>query len=248
MPGISGIEVTKRLKDVRPGLFIFLISGFDDPNTAAQAQQAGADAYLTKPFSPGRFFEALADCLQRRTLTADESSNVRNALHRIVIGLEENFHAREDLFQEARVHFWLTARQYPDRPLGWYLKSVRFHLHHFRVSGRSVDSPKRRGARSVFSENWDGREQWRDILEFDEGIMSSVNARDVFSLLRDRVKPCDRKILGALAEGFGVRDIEARLKMPHQNVIRSRKRIAALAIKLGVVPPLAASVLLSPGV
>ena len=51
MPGISGIEVTKRLKDVRPLLFIFLISGFDDPHTAAQARKAGADAYLTKPFS-----------------------------------------------------------------------------------------------------------------------------------------------------------------------------------------------------
>src|SRR5436190_11873631 len=29
MPGMSGIEVTKRLKEVRPALFIFLISGFD---------------------------------------------------------------------------------------------------------------------------------------------------------------------------------------------------------------------------
>jgi len=51
MPGMSGIEITKRLKHIRPALFIFLISGFDDPHTAAQARKAGADAYLTKPFS-----------------------------------------------------------------------------------------------------------------------------------------------------------------------------------------------------
>src|SRR5688572_13802326 len=37
MPGKSGIEVTKQLKDVRPGLFICLISGFDNPHTAAEA-------------------------------------------------------------------------------------------------------------------------------------------------------------------------------------------------------------------
>src|SRR5881392_4081199 len=56
MPGMSGFEITKRLKHARPMLFIFLISGYDDPHTAAEARKAGADAFLTKPFSLGRFF------------------------------------------------------------------------------------------------------------------------------------------------------------------------------------------------
>ena len=59
MPGRSGIETTKRLKDVRPSLFIIMISGFDDPHTAERAREAGADAFLIKPLSLGRFFEAL---------------------------------------------------------------------------------------------------------------------------------------------------------------------------------------------
>ena len=73
--------------------------------------------------------------------------------------------------------------------------------------------------------------------------MSAVYADDLFATLYQRLEPDEQKILGALVEGFGVRDMEARLKIPHQNVIRSRKRIAALAIKLGVVPPLASSIL-----
>ena len=50
MPGMSGIEVTKRLKEVRPGLFICLITGFDDPRIAVEGRNAGADGYFTKPF------------------------------------------------------------------------------------------------------------------------------------------------------------------------------------------------------
>ena len=46
----------------------------------------------------------------------------------------------------------------------------------------------------------------------------------------------DREILEALAAGLGVREVGERLKISHQSVIRGRERIAALAIKLGVVP------------
>src|SRR6266487_2171585 len=136
MPDISGFECTRELKCGWPHLFIIMISGLDHPDAfSQQAQEAGADACLEKPFSVSRFFQALTACLRRRRLgggdastheiqpqsteapghdlVADESSMVRNALHRIVIAFEENFHAREDLFQEAQVHFWLTVRQCP---------------------------------------------------------------------------------------------------------------------------------------
>jgi hypothetical protein len=121
------------------------------------------------------------------------------------------------------------------------LRSVRFHLHHFMASGRSVDSPKRRSARAAFSENSDGSGHWRDILESDQGIMSAIYARDLFSVLFQRLEPIDQLILSALAEGFGVCDTAARLNISHQTVIRGLIRIAASAMKLGVVPPLASS-------
>jgi hypothetical protein len=74
-------------------------------------------------------------------------------------------------------------------------------------------------------------------LESDEGIMSAVNAHEIFSLLLERLKPADQTILGALAEGIGVCELAARLKISHQCVIRAQKRIAVIAIKLGVDPP-----------
>jgi len=68
MPGMDGFECTRQLKNVRPHLLIIMISGFDDPDTLAQAQEAGADAYWAKEDPIGRFFETLTAWLRRRKL------------------------------------------------------------------------------------------------------------------------------------------------------------------------------------
>jgi len=162
---------------------------------------------------------------------------VRKALLQIVIALEQNFHDREDLLQEALVCFWSRARQYPEQRRSWYLQSVRFHLHHFRTSGRSLDSPKHRGAQASFPDHCDEWDNWRDSLESDEGFLSAVVARDLFSLLVDRLSPTDRLILCGLFEGLFISDIANALHVPRGFVQRHRLRIAKLALKLGINPP-----------
>jgi len=161
---------------------------------------------------------------------------VRKALLRIVIALEDNFQDREDLLQEARVYFWSRERLYPGRAVSWYLQGAKFHLKNLRKSGHSLDSPKRHGAQVSFPDQSEW-EHWCESLEFDEGIMSAINADDIFFLLVDRLEPIDRTILSALVDGLRVQDIAKQLKTSHQSVKRHRERIAALAIKLGVVPP-----------
>ena len=172
---------------------------------------------------------------QEQGLLTDEPA-VRKALLQIVIALESNFHAREDLLQEASFCFWSRRRQFPGKRLSWYLKGVRFYLQHHRTSGRSLDSPKRSGSQTALADNRDGWDQWRDILEFDEGIMSAVNAHDLFSLLLERLKPMDQTILSALLEGVEVRDIAAKLHVSRMSVIRHRRGIAKEARKLGINP------------
>jgi len=168
-------------------------------------------------------------------LLADEPA-VRKALLQIVIALEDNFHAREDLLQEAFLGFWARTRQFPGKRLSWYLRGVRFYLQHLRTSGRSLDSPKRRGAQAEFADNRDGWDQWRDIFELDEGIMSAVNADDIFSVLVARLAATDQTILIALAEGLEPRDIAKNLHVSEMLVIRHRRGIAKVAIKLGINP------------
>jgi len=173
---------------------------------------------------------------QGQDLLLTDEPTVRKALLKIVFTLEDNFHAREDLLQEASLCFWSRQRQFPGKRLRWYLKGVRFYLQHLRTSGRSLDSPKRRGAQAAFADNRDGWDQWRHISGFDEGIMSAVNAHDIFSLLLERLKPMDQTILGALVEGVEVRNIAAKLHVSRMFVIRHRRGIAKEASKLGINP------------
>jgi DNA-binding NarL/FixJ family response regulator len=49
MPGLNGIECTKRLKRAMPGLKIVILTGTHDEDLERRSLQAGADAYLTKP-------------------------------------------------------------------------------------------------------------------------------------------------------------------------------------------------------
>jgi len=121
-----------------------------------------------------------------RFLQLTDEPAVRKALLQIVIALEDNFHAREDLLQEAYLCFWSRTRQFPGQRLSWYLQSVNFYLHHLKTSGRSLDSPKRRGAQAAFADISEAWDQWRDSLYLDEGIMSEVNAHEIIDLLLNR--------------------------------------------------------------
>jgi DNA-binding response OmpR family regulator len=55
MPGINGHEVTRRLRAAENGHYkvpILILSAFAEDRQAALALEAGADAYMRKPFSP----------------------------------------------------------------------------------------------------------------------------------------------------------------------------------------------------
>jgi DNA-binding response OmpR family regulator len=54
MPGMDGCEVTRRLRaaENERRLPILILSAFAEDRQAARALDAGADAYMRKPFSP----------------------------------------------------------------------------------------------------------------------------------------------------------------------------------------------------
>jgi DNA-binding NarL/FixJ family response regulator len=48
MPQMDGLEATKRLRTIRPETHVIVLSGLGEDDVAAQAQEAGAHAYLQK--------------------------------------------------------------------------------------------------------------------------------------------------------------------------------------------------------
>jgi len=54
MPGLDGVEVARRIRadEALAGTFIVLLTSLSEPSDVEAGLAAGADAYLTKPFSP----------------------------------------------------------------------------------------------------------------------------------------------------------------------------------------------------
>ncbi|MFH1489772.1 MAG: response regulator [Pseudomonadota bacterium] len=50
MPGMSGIEVLKEIRNISPDTLVIIVTGFASIETAVQAIREGAYDYLTKPF------------------------------------------------------------------------------------------------------------------------------------------------------------------------------------------------------
>lgn len=59
MPGIGGVEATKRILQQHPGMKIIVLTTFDEDDLVFNALHAGAVGYLLKDVSPEKLFEAI---------------------------------------------------------------------------------------------------------------------------------------------------------------------------------------------
>jgi DNA-binding NarL/FixJ family response regulator len=59
LPDIDGIECTKRLKRLMPGLRIVIVSGHRETSWFDRSLEAGAAAYLVKPIDPAQLIATL---------------------------------------------------------------------------------------------------------------------------------------------------------------------------------------------
>ena len=50
LPGIDGLEAIRQMRAHRPGLSVFLMTGFSDSQTAEEAADLGVVGYVLKPF------------------------------------------------------------------------------------------------------------------------------------------------------------------------------------------------------
>ncbi|MEZ4368239.1 MAG: response regulator [Kofleriaceae bacterium] len=70
LPGIDGLETIRELRTASPGLPAFLMTGYDDPGSAAVAADLGVVGYVYKPFDDlplliERLHELAREAMQR---------------------------------------------------------------------------------------------------------------------------------------------------------------------------------------
>jgi DNA-binding NarL/FixJ family response regulator len=61
LPGMSGIEGTRRMRDLYPGLAVLMLTVYDDDRRIFDAMCAGACGYLLKKTPPARLLESLKE-------------------------------------------------------------------------------------------------------------------------------------------------------------------------------------------
>lgn len=63
LPGISGLDLVRRIRKNNPDVKIIMITGLTDPGIKEQVEQIGADAFFYKPVRMGELLETAQKCL-----------------------------------------------------------------------------------------------------------------------------------------------------------------------------------------
>ena len=71
MPGMDGLELQKKIKEVSPETTTIIITAYASVESAIQALKEGAFDYVTKPFDPDELSHMIQNAIQQRKLQAE---------------------------------------------------------------------------------------------------------------------------------------------------------------------------------
>jgi hypothetical protein len=166
-----------------------------------------------------------------------EDANIRETLRRIVSGFSADPILQQDMLQECMICLWHAERKKPGRTTSWYLQHCRFHVQHWLVLGRSLDSPKRSSAANRITIDPSDDEPALQEYHTNGEVLDTVCARDLVFTLARHLNPTERVVLGCLAEGMVLREVACRSRLSYPTALKYRRKIAALTVKLGIGAP-----------
>jgi FixJ family two-component response regulator len=77
LPGLTGLELQKRVAIELPHLPIIFLTGFGDIPMTVQAMKAGAVEFLTKPFSNESLLSAIRNAIEHSRVKLDSEMEIR---------------------------------------------------------------------------------------------------------------------------------------------------------------------------
>jgi two-component system NtrC family response regulator/two-component system response regulator HydG len=79
MPGMDGLEVLAKVKDIRPDALVIVMTAYGTVKTAVQAVKMGAEDYLSKPIEVEELEVVLQKAIEKKELR-NETKNLRERL------------------------------------------------------------------------------------------------------------------------------------------------------------------------
>jgi len=73
MPGMDGMELQRRLREIDPLALVIIMTGYASVETAVTAMKSGAFDYITKPFDPDELSLLVRKALEHRQLKLDNA-------------------------------------------------------------------------------------------------------------------------------------------------------------------------------
>jgi two-component system, NtrC family, response regulator PilR len=85
MPGMDGMTLLNRIKDLDPTILVLLITGYASIESAVESIKQGAQDYIPKPFSPNQLRIVVERAFERRRLV-DENLLLKGELKQLSCG------------------------------------------------------------------------------------------------------------------------------------------------------------------
>lgn len=122
LPGISGLQLMKKIRAFHPFVKVILITGMSDPNVRREVAQAGADAFFIKPVSIADFLDSVErvlglveTILPLEPILKDDVVEERQGLADQFAGLRQKLKAQAVLLINDRGRILACAGELPEK-------------------------------------------------------------------------------------------------------------------------------------
>lgn len=72
MPGLSGMDVLRSIKEIHPDLPVIFITGYSSVDSAVEVMKLGAVDYIAKPFTPDEMIKVIKTALEQRVVALED--------------------------------------------------------------------------------------------------------------------------------------------------------------------------------
>ncbi|MBU4304604.1 MAG: response regulator [Candidatus Omnitrophica bacterium] len=148
LPGLSGTEVLKKIRDISNDLGIIILTGYSTKDVAIESLKGHADEYVEKPFDAARLREVIEQVLEaKRTARPEEVDAIDGKIERVKRFAQRNFNKKVRLEEAAslvclspkylsRIFHERSGKKFSDYKLEIKLEKTKELL---RNSGLTID-------------------------------------------------------------------------------------------------------------
>ena len=122
MPGMDGLDVLRRVVELRPDIRVILISAHGTVEHAVEAMRLGAVDFIQKPFVPKELRDIVTQVLDRHKLEAAQTSDYESHVELIKRCMNDRH------FEAAAEHARQAIGVDPSRPEAFNLLGVLYEL------------------------------------------------------------------------------------------------------------------------